>query len=301
MSGVWDADSMSQPSHRSLDLPSPLLPAFTACLGCCPLMGRIIYQTIPNFRLRPPNSIVLSGGDSAQEPELEAQLAAMEFDTPAAWCDAEDVMDTVRVCDNEDIACMATPSLFLPTPLPSSLTTTMGIIGFWPLIETQRIKAAEETHNYLQFTVEECFRNGVQERPPLVMGIASIWDFQATATSKFGTTQAGPNPALRTLYYKLAALLDWPILPLFIVDGPERPDIKRGRRVLMRGHPLTTAFQELAGYFGYPCYMAPGEADAELGRLAAEGIIDFVQTTDSDVFLFGAEHVIYTRRLPPGY
>ncbi|KAK7015722.1 PIN domain-like protein, partial [Favolaschia claudopus] len=77
---------------------------------------------------------------------------------------------------------------------------------------------------------------------------------------------------------------------LFIVDGPERPDIKRGRRVLMRGHPLTTAFQELAGYFGYPCYMAPGEADAELGRLAAEGIIDFVQTTDSDVFLFGAEH-----------
>ncbi|KAK6996116.1 hypothetical protein R3P38DRAFT_2655403, partial [Favolaschia claudopus] len=32
------------PSHRRLDLPSPLLPAFITCLGCCPLMSRIIYR-----------------------------------------------------------------------------------------------------------------------------------------------------------------------------------------------------------------------------------------------------------------
>lgn len=35
------------------------------------------------------------------------------------------------------------------------------------------------------------------------------------------------------------------------------------------------------------------EADAELGRLASEGLIDIVQTTDSDVILFGAPRVIY--------
>jgi 5'-3' exonuclease len=39
-------------------------------------------------------------------------------------------------------------------------------------------------------------------------------------------------------------------------------------------------------------FKAPGEADAELGRLASEGLIDIVQTTDSDVFLFGAPTVI---------
>lgn len=36
---------------------------------------------------------------------------------------------------------------------------------------------------------------------------------------------------------------------------------------------------------------APAEADAELGRLASEGIIDVVQTTDSDILLFGAPTV----------
>ncbi|KAK7001236.1 hypothetical protein R3P38DRAFT_2559332 [Favolaschia claudopus] len=39
----------------------------------------------------------------------ELELSAMEFDTPVAWRNAEDVMDTVRVCDNDDIACAATP------------------------------------------------------------------------------------------------------------------------------------------------------------------------------------------------
>ncbi|KAK6971407.1 PIN domain-like protein [Favolaschia claudopus] len=176
----------------------------------------------------------------------------------------------------------------------------MGILGFWPvsctlqmlifqLIKSQHIKAAEETRNYLELTTAECFKNGVQECRPLIMGVdASFEVWESPSRSK-------PRPpALQTLYYKLAALLEWPVLPLFVIDGPARQGVKRGRQVLTRGHPLTAVFQELVGHFGYPCYMAPGEADAELGRLASEGIIDFVQTTDSDVFLFGSERVIYT-------
>ncbi|KAK7005689.1 hypothetical protein R3P38DRAFT_3214634 [Favolaschia claudopus] len=60
---------------------------------------------------------------TAAELELEAQLAAMEFDTPTAWRNAEDVMDTVRVCDNEDIACTATPSSTSAVAEDSNLLT----------------------------------------------------------------------------------------------------------------------------------------------------------------------------------
>ncbi|KAK6984536.1 hypothetical protein R3P38DRAFT_3292357 [Favolaschia claudopus] len=262
-------------------------------------------QTIPNFRICPPNSIVLSGGDSAQEPELEAQLAAMEFDTPAAWCDAEDVMDTVRVCDNEDIACMATPSsissiaflaslilasnfakLYVPLSdrsirdrdagdlrlcsfpclsLSPSLSTTMGLSGIWKLLHH-----AVENHNIIQYTTAECFKNGAQDCHPMIIGIdASIWMYQVTTALNYRNTRRGPNPAMQVIYHRLVALLQIAAVFVFVFDGPERRDIKRGTR-------------------------APGEADAELGRLSAEGIIHTVQTTDSDVFLFGAQRVMYT-------
>ncbi|KAK7002089.1 PIN domain-like protein, partial [Favolaschia claudopus] len=81
---------------------------------------------------------------------------------------------------------------------------------------------------------------------------------------------------------------------VFVFDGPERRTIKRGTRVNLKGHPLTAMFCELIRCFGFHVHFAPGEADAELGRLSAENIIDMVQTTDSDVFLFGAKCVMYT-------
>lgn len=37
---------------------------------------------------------------------------------------------------------------------------------------------------------------------------------------------------------------------------------------------------------------APGEAEAELATLSAGGYLDVVLTNDSDVFVFGATHVI---------
>ncbi|KAK6989005.1 hypothetical protein R3P38DRAFT_3227939 [Favolaschia claudopus] len=130
MSGVKDADSMS----HTLALKARLAVASVAGLHNLPWLPADEQNDLPALcyleAIRPkvPELILKeqSGqGSSAEfdskfkathmraEPELEAQLAAMEFDTPAAWCDAEDVMDTVRVCDNEDIACMASPSLFL--------------------------------------------------------------------------------------------------------------------------------------------------------------------------------------------
>ncbi|KAF8209790.1 PIN domain-like protein [Mycena galopus ATCC 62051] len=123
----------------------------------------------------------------------------------------------------------------------------MGIKGLWKILAD-----AAETRNLLQYTVQEGFKNSGSECRPIIMGIdASIWMYQASHAITFSNAQPGPNPQLRLLFYRTAALLALPIRAVF----------------------------------------APAEADAELGRLASEGIIDVVQTTDSDILLFGAPTV----------
>ncbi|KAJ7795364.1 PIN domain-like protein [Mycena olivaceomarginata] len=134
----------------------------------------------------------------------------------------------------------------------------MGIKGLWKILAD-----AAETRNLLQYTVQESFKNSGTECRPIIMGIDA----------------------------RTAALLALPIRAVFVFDGPHRPEFKRGTRVLTHGHWLTSAFRELIREFGYHSHTAPAEADAELGRLASEGIIDVVQTTDSDILLFGAPTV----------
>ncbi|KAJ7798867.1 PIN domain-like protein [Mycena olivaceomarginata] len=167
------------------------------------------------------------------------------------------------------------------------LTTT------WDL-DSGSLKDAAERHNFLEFTVLQGYENGTGECRPLIMGIdASIWMYQVAEALNYGNTRAGPNPHLRVLYYRLVTLLQLPLRIVFVFDGPARPEFKRGTRVLTHGHWLTPQFRELIHHFGYHCHTAPAEAEAELGRLASEGWIDIVQTTDCDIFLFGAPRVIY--------
>jgi hypothetical protein len=41
---------------------------------------------------------------------------------------------------------------------------------------------------------------------------------------KYG--KEGENPHLRTLFFRCATLMKSPFLPLFVFDGPKRPDFK---------------------------------------------------------------------------
>ncbi|KAJ7490771.1 PIN domain-like protein [Mycena latifolia] len=167
----------------------------------------------------------------------------------------------------------------------------MGVPGLW-----ERLKDAAEIHDILQLTVERGFENGRECQPILVGVDASIWMYQVDRAITYSNAQAGPNPQLRALFYRLATLLQLPIRVIFVFDGPARPQFKRNTRVVTDGHRLTTQFRELIQDFGYHSYTAPAEADAELGRLGSEGLVDVVETTDSDVLLFGAPTVFYTPR-----
>jgi hypothetical protein len=52
-----------------------------------------------------------------------------------------------------------------------------------------------------------------------------LWIFHAQLP------QHGENPFLRTIFFKITALLQQPILPVFVFDGPDKPRMKRGAAV----------------------------------------------------------------------
>ena len=56
---------------------------------------------------------------------------------------------------------------------------------------------------------------------------SSIWLVESQIPFRLHHSQAGANPELRTLFFRLAQLLQFPVILLFIFDGEERPPIKR--------------------------------------------------------------------------
>jgi Holliday junction resolvase YEN1 len=84
--------------------------------------------------------------------------------------------------------------------------------------------------------------------------VCSIWFTQAQFSFRTGHAQAGENPELRSLFYKLASILKLPITPIFVFDGPARPSVKRGVNVITKPNWLTKPLQELISAFGFQFY-----------------------------------------------
>ncbi|KAF5358915.1 hypothetical protein D9758_004869 [Tetrapyrgos nigripes] len=125
------------------------------------------------------------------------------------------------------------------------------------------------------------------ERRGYRVGIdASIWFFHA----EYG--KEGENPELRTLFFRCAQLINHGFLPLFVFDGPMRPDFKRGKRINKTANKLVTGMRAILDAFGFEHRTAPGEAEAELAWLNRVGIIDGILSDDVDTFLFGARTVL---------
>ncbi|KAF7327349.1 XPGI domain-containing protein [Mycena kentingensis (nom. inval.)] len=101
---------------------------------------------------------------------------------------------------------------------------------------------------------------------------------------------ANPTNPAKTFFYKLANMLYYPVQFIFVWDGSERPKEKRGHRV--SATQLWGNVQHLVKAFGFAVWQAPGEAEAELARMAAAGIIHAVLSDDSDSLVFGATSVI---------
>ncbi|RDB19153.1 Flap endonuclease GEN 1 [Hypsizygus marmoreus] len=155
---------------------------------------------------------------------------------------------------------------------------------------------AAQTRSLSETAVREGFESRKHDTGFLVVGVdASTWLYECQAALNVrGRThsRAGQNPELRTLFQRLSILSRIPVSLVFVFDGPARPTSKCNKHVYSTPHWLTSYFREFIEAFGFYVHDAPGEAEAELASLNASNIIDFVLTSDNDVFVFGATHVI---------
>lgn len=151
----------------------------------------------------------------------------------------------------------------------------------------QVLRPAGQVRSLTELAVEDGFNANPSYQRGFRIGIdASIWFFHAA----YG--KEGENPELRTLFFRCCRLLQSPLLPLFVFDGPNRPAVKRGKRVGGNVHWLTQGMKNIIDAFGFEWSVAPGEAEAELAYLNRVGVIDAVLSDDVDNFLFGATMVI---------
>ncbi|SPO05701.1 uncharacterized protein DNG_08388 [Cephalotrichum gorgonifer] len=148
----------------------------------------------------------------------------------------------------------------------------MGIKGIYAeLGPGRRVALAKLAADHLELT-----------KRPLRLAIdISIWQFQIQAA------KGGTNPAIRTLFYRLARLLSFGIEPVFVFDGPRKPLFKRNKRSIQGDRTSAALAKRLIDLFGFVSHDAPGEAEAECALLQRCGLVDAVLSEDVDTIMFG--------------
>ncbi|THG96194.1 hypothetical protein EW026_g5600 [Hermanssonia centrifuga] len=154
----------------------------------------------------------------------------------------------------------------------------MGVAGLWDVL-----RPAGVPRSLTHMAVVDGFEANPAGMRGLRIGIdASIWIVHSA------NGKEGENPELRTILFKCTKLMRKPFLPLFVFDGPYRPDVKRGKHINKAAHWMVAGMQAIFTALGIEWRTAPGEAEAELAYLNRIGVIDVVLTDDVDTFLFGA-------------
>lgn len=132
---------------------------------------------------------------------------------------------------------------------------------------------------------------------------------EAVGNARARHSHFGASPELRTLYYQFCVLGSFPVDVVFVLDGNERPKVKRNKKVSSSEHWLVPQAVELAKAFGFHVKQvnhslivivflnlttrkAKGEAEAQLALWSKTGKIDIVLTDDIDCLVFGAKEIM---------
>ncbi|KAG1889052.1 PIN domain-like protein [Suillus fuscotomentosus] len=169
-----------------------------------------------------------------------------------------------------------------------SVLVVMGINDLWEVLEP-----AAATVPLISLAIQGRYE-GPAPHVPYVVGVdASAW-FKQCQQGRWhrAHAQTGQNPALRTFLFRLARLACLPVQLVFVFDGNQRPQIKRGHRVSTNDHWMVKPTQRLLNVFNVQWITAAGEAEAQLAQMNGAGVIDAVMTDDSDAFVFGAHTVL---------
>lgn len=85
----------------------------------------------------------------------------------------------------------------------------------------------------------------------ILNSLNSIWAYSIMLVHSRKVTLGGPCPALRTLFYRLGRLASMPISVVVVFDGPFRPAVKRGKKVIPQERVFITQMKELIRAFGF--------------------------------------------------
>ncbi|KAJ6483023.1 PIN domain-like protein [Mycena vulgaris] len=162
----------------------------------------------------------------------------------------------------------------------------MGATGLWEVYA-----CALYTRSLQNLSTMRGFQTNNRGLRTFIVGIDISIQIAAIKCTKY---HKGDTGALKTFFFKLCHLQKAAVTPVFVFDGPGRPNVKRGKKVTQEPLAFTEQLKRLIKSFGFYFYDAPGEADAELAQLNKLGFIDAVITEDGDVLVFGATRVIRT-------
>lgn len=123
---------------------------------------------------------------------------------------------------------------------------------------------------------------------------ASAWMYSLVNVFSWRHAGTGRSHEMKIIFRRLSAISRSLLHAYFVFDGPDCPQLKRGKDTTSLSAPclLSQRFQELLTAFGFNWHVAPREAEAELAYLQSLGLIDTVATPYNDALLFGATCII---------
>ena len=124
-------------------------------------------------------------------------------------------------------------------------------------------------------------------------------------------TIGGKNHTVRNVFYEILSYLCAGVQPVYVFDGPQKPQCKRGRYIdfeklnarttldkdpavfdRSRAH-IIPLLREMLALFRLPFHQAPAEAEAECTTMERIGVVDGVITKDSDVLVLGGKLILW--------
>ncbi|KAI6138712.1 PIN domain-like protein, partial [Pisolithus tinctorius] len=122
----------------------------------------------------------------------------------------------------------------------------------------------------------------------------SAWMHSLINVFSWHQAGTGQSHEMDIIFCHLSTISHMFLHPYFVFDGPDCPQLKRGKDVVGLTFPrlLVQRFQELLTAFSFNWHVAPGEADVELANLQSYGLIEAVVTLYNDVLLFGVTCII---------
>ncbi|MEW5317872.1 MAG: hypothetical protein WDW38_009136 [Sanguina aurantia] len=179
-----------------------------------------------------------------------------------------------------------------------------GVNGLWGVLTdggaVESLAASSQSAEFLA---------AVQDK--VVAVDLSLWIVQASQSKvlqdKLGLSKTGR--CIKVAVERSINFLRYGVTPVFVLEG-KTPDAKQDT-VTQRGlalygsgyqgsgsqgnrefHAIGREVARVMQLLGLPVITAPGEAEAMCAALNEAGYVDYVQSTDGDAFLFGAQRVV---------